>query len=192
MLAQPGRHVVVAAVAIVVEDHHHRPHFAVDLMQIAHEDLALVPVADGFAQVDAVEQRSGERLDRGALFRQHALALLLQKPAEILNDDVFRRIGTDAGAVQFDGPFAGNLFLLAALQAQVAHAALRARQASAQPNALGIEPDFVARNVDGLDVACGLLRGVARGRFPNVPARSSHRQSSAPQSSDRRATPSGR
>ena len=62
VLAQPGGHVRVAVVAVLVEDHDHRAHFAMDLLKLAHVDAALVPVADGLAHVDAVQHRGGERL----------------------------------------------------------------------------------------------------------------------------------
>ena len=115
MFAEPGGQIVVAAIAVIVENHDHRAHFAVDLPDIADEDFAIVPVADGLAQIDAIEQRRSERLDRGPLFGQHALAFFLEEAAEIFDDHVFGRVGADVGAVEFAGPFAGKLFLLARL-----------------------------------------------------------------------------
>src|SRR5437660_524211 len=103
-----------------------------NLLGIADVDLALMPVANGFAKIDAIEQRRGERLHSGPLFRENALAFFLQKSAEVFNDNVFRRIRADIRAIQFAGPFAGKFLFLTLLQAEIAEAALGARQTAAQ------------------------------------------------------------
>ena len=122
VLAEPGGQVRIAVVAVLVEDHHDRSDFALDLLELPHVDAAFVPLADRLANVDAVENRGGERLDAHALLGEDALALLLQKAAVILDDQVLGRIGADAAAVELAGPFAGELLLLARLQAVRPHA----------------------------------------------------------------------
>ena len=110
MLAEPGGHVVVTAVAVLVEDHDDGADFAMNLALIADEDPAFMPVANRFAQIDAVEQGRGERLHGGALFGQNALALFLQEAAEILDENIFGRIGTDAGAIEFADAHSPGIF----------------------------------------------------------------------------------
>ena len=121
---------MIAVVAVLVEDHDDRAHLAVNLLELAHVrsrpscQLRMVS-----RMIDAVENRSGERLDRASLFGENALALLLQKAAVVFDHQVLRRIGADARAVQLAGPFAGELFLLARLQAAGPEPLLRARAA---------------------------------------------------------------
>ena len=128
-----------------------------------------MPVADGLAEIDAIEQRGGERLDRGALFGEDALALFLEEAAEVLDDQVFGRIGADAVAVELAGPLAGELFFLARLQAEAAHAPFGAGQAAAETDPPRVEPDLFARNIDGRDIADRSAADVARGGFPDFP-----------------------
>ena len=55
MLAQPRGHVRVALVAVFIESHDHRAHLAVELLEIADVDAAIMPVANGLAHIDAIQ-----------------------------------------------------------------------------------------------------------------------------------------
>ena len=112
-LASPGGGVGITVIAVFVEDDHDGAHLAAHLLELAHIDAAFVPFADGLAHVDAVEDRSGERLDADAVFREQVLALLFEEAAVVFDHQVFRRIRTDAGTVDLAGPFAREFLLLA-------------------------------------------------------------------------------
>jgi hypothetical protein len=90
-----------------------------------------MPVADGFPDVDAVEDGGGERLDPGALLGQDALAFPLEEAPVVLDDKILGWVGADSVAVQLAGPLAGDLFLPARFQPDGAEAALLAREAPA-------------------------------------------------------------
>src|SRR5208283_3432816 len=121
-----------------IEDHHHRAHFTLDLLELAHVDAALVPLANSFRHVDAVQNGGGEGLHPDALFGEDTLALRLEEAAIVFDDEVFGRIGADAGAVQLAGPFARIFFLPAGFEAVRAKAALGAGKEAAEPYAAGI------------------------------------------------------
>ena len=169
VLAEPGGHVGVAVVAILVEDHHDAADLALDLLELAHVDAAFVPLANGLAQVDAIENRRGERLHAHALLGENALALFLEKTAVVLDHQIFGRVGADAGAVQLAGPFAGNLLFLARLQAVGAQLLLGVGQAAAQADAARVDPDLFAGDAHGRQIALGALRRIGAGGLPDVP-----------------------
>ncbi len=75
MLAQPSGQVLIVVVAVLVEDHDYGADFAGQTVGLADVDFFLMPVADGFAEVDAVEQGSGEGLDADSLFGEQRLWL---------------------------------------------------------------------------------------------------------------------
>ena len=56
MLAQPRGHVRVALVAVFIENHDHRAHLAVEFLEISDVNAAIMPVADGLADIDAIQQ----------------------------------------------------------------------------------------------------------------------------------------
>ena len=150
VFAQPRRHIVVPAIAILVEDYNDRPHLALNFLNIADEDLAVMPVADGLPQINPVQQRNRKWLYSGPFLRQNTLPFLLQKAPEIFNHHVFRRVGTNALPFQFFGPLTGNLFFPAPPQSEVAHAPFGTGQPPPQTNAFGMKPNFFARNVHRL------------------------------------------
>src|ERR1035441_1198104 len=169
VLAEPGGHVRIAVVAVLIEDHHHAAHFARDLLELAHVDALFVPLADGLAEVDTIQNRGGERLHAHALFGENALAFLLEVAAVVLDDQVLGRIGADAGAVQLAGPFTGELLLLAGLESVGAQLLFGVGQAAAQADAARIDPDLFAGYARGGKFALDVLRRIAPGGLPDVP-----------------------
>src|SRR5579872_931334 len=128
-----------------------------------------MPAPDGLAHIDAVENRGGEGLDPRAFLGKNALSLLFQKPAIILDHQVFRGIRADAGSVQLAGPFARNLLLLARLKAVGLYPPLHAGQMPPQADAPGVDPDFVTREACCLQIRGRLLWRIAVGRLPDLP-----------------------
>src|ERR1022692_2299306 len=169
VLAQPGGHIGVAVITILVEDHHHAAHLAMDLLEVAHVDALFVPLADGLAEVDAIQNRSSEGLDAHAFLGENALALLLEVASVVLDDEVFGGIGADARAIQLAGPFAGELLFFARLEAVGAQFLLGVGQAAAQADAAGGGPDLFARGGRGGDVAFEALRRIESGGLPDIP-----------------------
>src|SRR5579883_3427289 len=115
MLAEPRRQILIAIVAILVENHDYRSHFAREPVRFAHEDFLAMPVADGLANIDAIENRRRERFDADSLFRQHRLGFFLEESAVLFDDQIFRRIRADRFAVGLASPFAGKFLTLARL-----------------------------------------------------------------------------
>src|ERR1035438_5183698 len=192
VLAQPGGHVGVAVIAVLVEDHHDAAHLAMDLLEVAHVDALFVPLADGLAEVDAIQNRSGEGLDAHAFLGENALALLLEVASVVLDDEVLWGIGADARAIQLAGPFAGELLFLARLEAVGAQFLLGVGQAAAQADAAGVDPDLFARGARGGDVAFEAVGGVEVRRPPRQPRRSCRRRCRGPPRRDRRCRPRDR
>ena len=99
VLAEPGGHVAVAIIAVLIEDDDDAAYFALDLLEMANVDAAFVPFADRLAKVDAIENRGSEGLDADALLGEDALALFLEEAAVIFDNEVFGRIRADARAI---------------------------------------------------------------------------------------------
>ena len=151
-----------------------------------------MPVADGFANVDAVENRGGERLDAHALFGEHRLGFFLEKPAVFLDHQVFGRIGADGVAGGLARPFAGSFLALARLEAGRLQALLGARKTAADAQALGVDPDFAGAQAHGFEIRG--LRAARDSGSPSarLPSRSCRRRWSARPRRDRRRWPSDR
>src|SRR5690242_14558772 len=116
VLTEPGGQVLITIVAILIENYNHRAHFTSDLVELADVDLPFMPIANGLAKIDPVQQRSSKRLGARALFRQDALGLSLQEAAIILDNEVLGGIGADSVAVGFPGPLTFGFLLLALFQ----------------------------------------------------------------------------
>src|SRR5579871_6448928 len=117
MFAQPGGQILVMVVAILIENDDDGPNFAREAIGLANVDRLLMPVADGFANIDAVQNRGAERFDAHAFFGQDRLGFLLEETAVLFDDQILGRIRANSVAGSLLRPLAREFLALSRFQA---------------------------------------------------------------------------
>src|SRR4051812_31201582 len=86
VLAQPRSQIRIAILEILVEDHHDRANLARQAISLPHEYFLAMPVADGFADIDAVQNGGGEGLDAHPLLGKQRFRFFLDETAVFFDD----------------------------------------------------------------------------------------------------------
>src|SRR5207248_9783894 len=107
---QPRGQVLIAISGIFVEDDNHSSYFTGDFVELPHVNVSMVmPIANGFPQVDSIQDGGGERLSPHPLLGKHALGLLFEKAAVIFDHHVLGWIGANRISIRLPGPLAISL-----------------------------------------------------------------------------------